>query len=327
MIPQKKVVCLGGGTGTFTVLRGLKHYDHLQLSSIVTMSDSGGSTGKLRNDLRVLPPGDVRQSLIALSQEDDLMQHIFTYRFEEGDLRGHNLGNIILAGLEKITGSFQQAVNKVSDILAIKGKVIPVTLQKTDLVAELKNGQIVFGETNIDEPSHRGKIRIKRVFLSPKVRANKDALLAIKEAEMIVIGPGDLYTSIIPNLLVTGISQAIQKTAASIVYIANLMTKYGQTDGMTAVQHITLLERYLGRKIDVVLWNTRKLPQQALKKYAAEKEFPVQKGVFPRRIRIVEGDFLSDDAVEKSKADPLKRSLIRHSSQKLAGQLYTLLYG
>jgi uncharacterized cofD-like protein len=323
----KQVVCLGGGTGTFTVLRGLKQYSSLHLSSIVNMSDSGGSTGKLRNDLRVLPPGDVRQSLIALSEEDDLMQQIFTYRFEEGDLRGHNLGNIILAGLEKITGSFQAAVNKVSDLLAIRGKVIPVTLQKTDLVAELEDGELIFGETNIDEPSYNRQIKIKRVFLSPKVQANEDAILALQQADMIVIGPGDLYTSIIPNLLVVGVPESFQKTAAMVVYIANLMTKYGQTDGMTAVQHVTLLERYLKRKVDVVLWNTRKLPQQALKKYAAEKEFPVQKGVFPRRIQVIEGDFLSDEAIEKSKADPLKRSLIRHSSQKLARQLYTLLYG
>lgn len=326
MISLKRVVCLGGGTGTFTVLRGLKRYAHLQLASIVTMSDSGGSTGKLRNDLRVLPPGDVRQSLIALSEKDDLMQKIFTYRFEEGDLKGHNLGNIILAGLEKITGSFQQAVNKVSDILAIKGKVIPVTLQKTDLVAELQNGQIIFGETSIDEPMRGEQRKIRRVFLSPQVKANKEAIIALQEAQMIIVGPGDLYTSIIPNLLVTGIARAIEKASAPVVYITNLMTKYGQTDGMTAARHVTILERYLGKKVHTVLLNNTKLPQYAVQFYQQEHEYPVQQGHFPQRIQVIAKDLLSDETFQQSKADPLKRSLIRHSSQKIGKQIYTLLY-
>lgn len=326
MKERKKVVCIGGGTGTFTVLRGLKRYQSLDLSSIVTMSDSGGSTGRLRNDLRVLPPGDVRQSLIALSQEDELMQKIFTYRFEEGDLKGHNLGNIILAGLEKITGSFEKAVEKVSDLLAIRGKVIPVTLQKTDLVVVLENGDRIFGEDNVYEPQYDGTLKIKNVSLSPSVHANKQALNAIVESDLIVIGPGGLFTSIVPNLLVRGIKQALQRAKGKIIYICNLMTRYGQTNNMSTCEHIQTIEHYLDRPIDVVLINNREIPSGALLCYTTEQEYPVKIDVIPKRIKTIRADLLSERTFHKTKADALRRSLIRHSSTKLGAVLFRLVY-
>lgn len=322
MKQSKNIVCIGGGTGTFTVLRGLKQYADLDLSAIVSMSDSGGSTGKLRNDLQVLPPGDVRQCLIALSQQDDLMQAIFTYRFEEGDLKGHNLGNIILAGLEKITGSFEEAVKKVSSLLAIKGKVVPVTLQKTDLVAELESGQIVFGEDRIDEPATEQ--RIKKVILSPEAEANPEALVTIREADYIVIGPGDLYTSIIPNLLVRGINHALRKTKATIIYVCNLMTKFGQTDGMSVSDHVLLVESYMKRSLDIVVLNDRELPIKALEYYTRAREYPVKVNPLPKRITTIRTDLLSERTFSKNSADRLKRSLIRHSSNKLGKALVKL---
>ncbi len=329
MAPRvKNIVCIGGGTGTYTVLRGLKHYPDLDLSAIVTTSDSGGSSGKLRNDLKMLPPGDVRQCLIALSAEDELMRRVFTYRFEAGDLKGHNLGNIILAGLSKITGSFKEAVMAASKILSIKGRVIPVTFTKTDLCAELSDGQIIVGETNIDEPEHDGTLAIKRVFLKPKGQINPEAAKVILEADVVVLGPGDLYTSLLATLLVPGMKEALRKTKGIVVYVCNLMTKHGQTNGMTASAHMAVLEQYLGRKvIDRVVLNKQALPDAALKFYQEEKEQPVVIDAMPKHIQPVYAQLLSERTFIKKKADILKRSLIRHSSTKLGRVLTAILYG
>ena len=218
-----KIVVVGGGTGTYVVLSGLKKYP-VDLTAIITMMDSGGSSGRLRDELGVLPPGDVRQCLVALANSSKLLRDMFNYRFEEGDLKGHTFGNIFLSTFVKTTGSMKKAIEEVGKILRIQGTVVPVTYANSDLCVEFEDGTIIEGETHIDEVEKMEKrTRIKRAFLKPSVAANPDAKEAIEKADVIVIGPGDLYTSIIPNLLVNGIKSAISNSKAKKIYVLNLI--------------------------------------------------------------------------------------------------------
>src|ERR1035437_8639171 len=230
----------------FVVLSGLKKYN-VELAAIITMMDSGGSSGKLRDELGVLPPGDVRQCLVALAKSSKLLREMFNYRFDEGGLKGHTFGNIFLSTLTTTTGSMKMAIEEVGKILRIQGRVIPVTYNKSDLCIELEDGSIIEGETHIDEvESREQRARIIRAFLKPEAKANPDAIEAIKDADAIIIGPGDLYTSIIPNLLVKGIQPAIKASKGKKIYVLNLMTKYGQTTRHTAKDHVKDLEQYVG---------------------------------------------------------------------------------
>ena len=222
---KKKVVVLGGGTGTFTILSGLKKYP-FELTAIVAMSDNGGSTGVLRDELGVLPPGDVRQCLVALSRSDKLMRDLMNYRFENGGLKGLSFGNLLLSALEKVTGSFDSAVEKASEILRLDGRVIPATLDEVHLMAQVGT-RIVRGEEKIQMTKLNGSLR--RLWLEPEGRANPKALKAIREADAIIIGPGNLYASLIPNLLVAGIPEAIKKSKAKKIFICSLMTKVEHT--------------------------------------------------------------------------------------------------
>ena len=269
---MKKIVVIGGGTGVFTVLTGLKNYP-FHLSAIVTTADDGGSSGILREEFGILPPGDIRRVLVALSSNSPVLANLFNYRFENGTgLKGHSFGNLFLIALEKITGDFNQAVKEASKILGIKGKVIPVSLDYTRLFARLENDFLVVGESNIDVPKHDGSLFIEEVFLNPKPKANKEAIKAIKEADVIIAGPGDLYTSIIPNFLVKGIKEAIKKSRAKKVYICNTMTKYGETNKFTAEDFFATLEKYLGKGvIDYFLVNTEKPKNCYLGEYNKEK--------------------------------------------------------
>ena len=324
---MKNIVVIGGGTGTFTLLTGLKHYDHLSLTAIVTMADDGGSTGELRDEYGTLPAGDVRQCLIALSTSDLLMRKLFLYRFTSGRLKGHNFGNLLLTALEKISGSFDEAIAQASKVLAVKGKVIPSTIQQTRLVAELENGAIVQGEHNIDEPRHDGNLRIRKIWLEPKVRLHRAAFEAIRKADMIVIGPGDLYTSLIPNLLVAGMAKAIKESRARKVFLMNLMTKFGQTTGYAASQHMESLQKYLGSGVDAVIINTQKPSLELLSIYRREHEFPVADD-FPKssgKYRIIRKPLLNKSMKSKPGSDRLRRSLIRHHPQKLSKVVVSLL--
>jgi len=269
---MKKIVVIGGGTGVFTVLTGLKNYP-FHLSAIVTTADDGGSSGVLREEFGILPPGDIRRVLVALSSDSPVLANLFNYRFEDGTgLKGHSFGNLFLTALERITGDFNQAVKEASKILGIKGKVIPVSLDYTRLFARLENDFLVVGESNIDVPKHDGSLFIEEVFLNPKPKANKEAIKAIKEADIIIAGPGDLYTSIIPNFLVKGIKEAIKKSRAKKVYICNTMTKYGETNKFTAEDFFATLEKYLGKGvIDYFLVNTEKPKNCYLGEYNKEK--------------------------------------------------------
>jgi uncharacterized cofD-like protein len=322
----KKIVVIGGGTGTFVALSGLKDYD-VRLSAIVTMMDSGGSTGRLRDQLGVLPPGDVRQVLVALSESDEIWRELFTFRFSNGELRGHNFGNIFLSTLEKMTGSFEKAIEVASGLLQAKGNVIPVTFKHSELCVELADGRIIEGETHIDEPVENERDPIKRAFLKPKAKANKKALQAIKEADLILIGPGDLYTSLLVNILVYGIPDALGNTKAKVAYILNLMTKFGQTTHYTASDHVYDLEKYLGKNVlDTVLVNTQRPDKEAIKWYGKHNEEPVVDDIVSTNyFKVTRRKLLSQDKIDKKNQDNLKRSFIRHDPQKLAKAVISLL--
>ena len=322
MIVQKrpKIVVIGGGTGTFVALSGLKKYP-VDLTAIITMMDSGGSSGRLRDELGVLPPGDVRQCLVALAKSSKLLRDMFNYRFEEGALKGHTFGNIFLSTLAKTTGSMKKAISEVGKILRIQGRVVPVTYGKSDLCVELEDGTIIEGETYIDEVEKREKrARIKRAFLKPEIEANPDAVTAIKTADVIVIGPGDLYTSIIPNLLVNGIEAAIKKSKGKKIYVLNLMTKYGQTTTHTAKDHVDDLEKYIGEGVlDLVLINKKAPHQNTLAWYKDFDEYPVTDNLGNKnRFAAVRKNLIKDVIIEKNPADQLNRSIIRHDPNKLS---------
>jgi uncharacterized cofD-like protein len=269
---MKNVVVIGGGTGVFTVLTSLKHLP-VNLTSIVSMADDGGSSGILREEFGILPPGDIRRSLVALSSSSSLLAKLFNYRFKNGyGLKGHSFGNLFLMALEDIVKDYNKTIEEAGKILGIKGKVIPVSLTNTRLVARLENNELIFGETNIDNPKHNANVKIKEIFLTPEAKANPLALKAIKKANYIIIGPGDLYTSIIPNFLVIGIKEAIKKSKAKKIYICNIMTKYGETNGFAAEDFLAIIQKYLGKGVvDYFIVNNEKPPLKYLRLYQKEK--------------------------------------------------------
>jgi len=267
---MENIVTIGGGTGTFTVITALKKYP-VRLAAIVSMADDGGSTGMLRDQYGVLPPGDVRRALVALSESSDVMRNLFNYRFKGGGLTGHSFGNLFLTALEKVTGSFASALEEASHILNINGEVAPVTLDDVRLCARLANGTTVRGETNIDIPRSTSRSPIKDVWLEPDARMNPSLKRILKNADLIVIGPGDLYTSIIPNLLVPGVKEEIKRSKAKKVFICNLMTKRGETDGFSGEDFLNVLEKYLGKNVlDFAIFNDKRPPERLLRRYRRE---------------------------------------------------------
>lgn len=327
---KKKIVTIGGGTGSFTLLSGLKKYN-VDISAIVSMADDGGSTGVLRDELGVLPPGDVRQCLVALSDSSEMLRELMNYRFEEGGLKGHNFGNLFLSALEKINKGFSKGVEEASRILNVKGDVIPVTNQDTNLFIELKNGQVLRGEDEINHNFDIEKIGIKKFHLSPRARANKKAIEKILEADLIVIGPGNHYCSILPNLLVDGIAKAINKSKATVVYNCNLVNKNGHTENFSLDDYVDSINKYIGTKrIDFVTFNVKKPSKHLVEKYAKEKELLIsfeEDNRKERNYRIVRADILSDKKPIYAKSDILanKRAFIRHDNDKLAKVLMMIL--
>lgn len=314
---MQNVVVVGGGTGTFVVLSGLKQYP-MHISAVVTIMDSGGSTGRLRDQYGVVPPGDLRQCLVALSDAPELWRKLFLYRFEKGDFKGHNFGNILLTALEQIAPNYQEVIDMAEYILQTKGDVIPVTFDKVHLCAEYDDGDVLETEELIDTAFDK-KSRIKNVYLKPKAQANPNALKAIRQANYIILGPGDVFTSLIPNLVVNGMKAEIVKSKAKIIYIVNLMTKQGQTSNFTATDHINVLEEYLGRKIDIVLLNNSEISRNARGYYEVFGEKIVIDDVGALKGKsIIRKDLISKTSVKKSMADKVVRSLQRHDPQKLA---------
>ncbi len=275
---MKKIVVVGGGTGTFTVLRGLKQYP-LELAAVISTFDSGGSSGILKDEFGMLPSGDMRRCLVALApdSEDTTLRDLFNYRYEgEGSLKDHSFGNLFLLALTAVTGSEVSALKKAGELLKCKGKVLPVSTDHTKLCAILENGQVIEGETNIDIPKHDGNIRIKNVYLKPQSFIFGEAYDALKSADLIVIGPGDLYSSIIPNFLAEGFVDAIRERAGKLVYVMNLMTKWGETNGFAASDFAKEVLCYINQdKFDQIISNTMPINSDLLAKYAAEKAYPV----------------------------------------------------
>lgn len=310
---RKRIVVIGGGTGTFTVLSALKKHP-FHLTAIVSMADDGGSTGKLRDEYGVLPPGDVRRALVALGDGEGTLRELFNFRFKKGSFKGHSFGNVFLSTLEQVTGSFARAIEVAGELLHIKGAVLPVTLQNVRLNARLSDGTLLRGESAIDL-SKSARAAIAKIWLTPHASLNPKARAAILSADMVVIGPGDLFTSIVPNLLVHGMPEALEKSRARKVYVGNIMTKRGETDGFAAKDFLEVLSRYLGKDgLDMALFNNRRPSTKALVRYKKEgAEVVSLKGLTSRRnLRIVRADLLAEGRLARHDSKKkLSRALVR----------------
>lgn len=327
---MKNIVTIGGGTGSFMLLSGLKNYP-VNISAIVSMADDGGSTGILRDELGVLPPGDVRQCLVALSESSRELRELMNYRFENGGLKGHSFGNLFLSALEKINKSFSKGVEEASKILNVKGEVIPVTYQNIKLCIRLKNGRIIEGEGKINHSFEIEKVGINKIYLSPEATANKKAIQKILEADLIIIGPGNYYCSIVPNLLVKGIGEAIIKSKAKVVYNCNLVNKKGHTEKFFLEDYIDSINNYIGKeRINAVVFNNKKPDARLIKRYQEKKEILVKiKNSEPigKSCKIIEADVLNKNIPRYSRSDALfkQRAFIRHDSDKLAKEIFKII--
>ena len=308
-----KIVAVGGGTGLSMLLRGIKKYTN-NITAIVTVGDDGGSSGRLREEMGILPPGDIRNCIAALGDDEGLITELFQYRFKMGEgLEGHSFGNLFLTALCSITGDMVRAVKESSKVLNIRGVVLPATLDDMKLAAEFEDGRIIHGESNIPEAG--GKI--KTLFTEPaNCKALQEAIYAIKEADLIILGPGSLYTSVIPNLLVSGISEAIAQARAKKIYVCNIMTQPGETTDYTVASHVNALIKHAGSKkiVDAVLVNNR-LPENISDGYAKIGSIPVKldmENVAPIGIEVVSQKLIQED----------KDGLVRHSSNRVARAVY-----
>ena len=308
---RKRLVRIGGGSSGYMILRGLKEYPW-DITAVVNMFDSGGSSGVLRDELGILPPGDVRRALaaLALGERGEILRELFNYRFKSnGSVSGHNFGNLFVAALSDIYGGDAQAIEKASIALGISGRVLPVSTDLAHIHAVLSDGTEIEGETNIDIPQHDGALSIEKVFLKPQPHIYAQAAAAIREADVIVIGPGDLYTSIIPNLLVGGMRDALRESNAIKIVVTNLMTKWGETHGFVASDMVREVLAYSGLlKFDYALCNTSVPSVELLAQYAEQKQFPMvcDEKVSQYASYVVKGDFASESEV------------VRHDSHKLA---------
>lgn len=321
----KKIVCIGGGSGVSTVVSGLLDYPY-DLTAIVTMFDNGGSSGELRKELGILPLGDVRACLSALSM-DKAITPFFYCRFQKGKLKGHNLGNLILAAAEQLAGNLEEGIKNVGTMLRVRGRVLPVALDSAHIKVVLKNGRRIVGEEQIVNSKDVSRIGIRNISLEPQVYANPSALSAIKQADLIIIAPGKFYTSIIPNLLVGGISSAIKKSRAPKIMITNLMTQAGNTDNLRVEDFVQIIEKYLGKgSIYKVIFNTANLPSDLMKE--VRKSFPRADFVrygdnLPKEKKFI-GRNLIDRRIHKPNPNDVlvkgqnKRTMVLHDSKKLA---------
>lgn len=310
-----KLVAIGGGTGLSTLLKGLKEKvgrDVEDLSAIVTVADSGGSTGKLRRIYNVPAPGDIRNCIVALSESEDILRELFQFRFKGGELDGHAFGNLLLVALAEITGSFMQAINIALHILRTKGEIIPATLESIQLCARFSDGKLVCGEEEITEHGKSDRVRIEKIWIEPEgVKAPIDAVAKIESADMIVFGPGSLYTSIIPNLLIEDIRDAVLRSQGVRVFVVNAMTQPGETEGYTAYDHIRAFKDYTGiDRIDVAVINTRMPSDRVLRRYLEQRQEPV----IPDIARIAK------EGIEVYTQDLIgeKEDFVRHDPYRLA---------
>lgn len=327
MRKTSKVVVLGGGTGNFTVLSGLKTYcSEIELCAIVSVADDGGSSGVLRDEYGILPPGDIVQCLIALSEASDKTRRLFQYRFARGSLEGHRVGNLMLTGAFESEGDRLQAINLLQDVLKVCGRVIPASVREARLYAELMNGQVLEGEHVIDQDG-RNRSPIRRCRLEAPVPANPEAVQAITEADLVVLAPGDMYTSLVPVLLVDGITQALGETHAPIVQVVNLANKPGHTDGFSARRFCEEMNSYLSpNRISIALVNTAKPSPQILQRYGEAGDAIVKDDLHePAPYRVVRADLISDEIAAQVPGDKLTRSLLRHDAGKLGYQIMKIV--
>ncbi len=321
---MKRIVTIGGGTGSYTILSGLKTLPDIELTALVSMADDGGSTGILRDELGVLPPGDVRQCLVALSEHTDIVRGLMSYRFTEGTLEGHSFGNIFLAALEKVTGDFVQGVEIASEILKVKGKVIPITKNQAELCATLSDGTNVKGEKNINSTDLQSSGR-PVISYCEKTEINPHAREALREADIIILGPGNYYCSVIPNLVVEGFQEAIRDTKAKIVFPVNLTNKQGHTLHWKIGDYVRDIEEYLGRSVDIILVNTESPSPEQVSYYKMEEG----DGVLPEDDmddrRVVRADILSRAVVKVDVAEKHIRGFIRHDKDTFAQAIAGIL--
>jgi uncharacterized cofD-like protein len=302
-----KIVAIGGGTGLPTLLRGLKSYTS-NITALVTMSDDGGSSGRLRGEFGMLAPGDTRNCLVALADTESLMEQVLNYRFDHGEgLTGHSLGNLLLTSMTEITGDIDEAIKELSKVLAIRGRVIPSTLDATVLCAELSDGSVVRGESKIPD----AKKKIQRVFLEPQnAKLHILAYEAIKEADIIILGPGSLYTSIIPNLLVEGMVKALSESKAPVVYICNVMTQPGETDYYTVSDHLqAIIDHTQPKLINYIIANTEMVPHHLLRKYRLEGAYPVV--LDKKAVERLHAKLIAEKLINKT-------NVVRHDPEELA---------
>lgn len=323
---MKNIVTLGGGTGSYTVLSGLKHLPDVSLTALVSMADDGGSTGVLRDELGVLPPGDVRQCLVALCEHSDLVRKLINYRFSEGTLKGHSFGNIFLAALEKVTGDFIQGVEIASEILKVKGKVIPITSNKAELSILLSNGKLIEGENGINH-SNIQEVGIEKIFYKNKVELNKNAKEALQKADFIILGPGNYYCSIVPNLIVDGFKEALRESKATIIFPINLTNKSGHTAGWKVSHYVADVEKHLGKLIDIILVNNELPTELQVEKYKKEEGEGVLVEDDFKDNRVIRDMLLSRLVFDKRAEDtiPSIRGFIRHDSGKLADSISKII--
>ena len=317
----QKLVTIGGGSGQFALLSGLRDLDKIKITAVVSMVDSGGSTGRLRDELGILP-GDVLKCILALSPHRDIARVLFLKRFiQDRRLQGHNAGNMLLTILSQYTGSFPTGVHALSEILDAKGTILPVTTDRATLVAELTGGRHIYGETAIDIPRGTQREKIRNVFLVPhhsdSISVYPPVIEAINSADYIIIGPGDLFTSIIPNLIVPGVKEALQKTSAKILYVINIMTKFGETHNFTGIDFVRKLEESIERQVDGIIYNAEKPDMKLLAQYLEQKaEF----------VEIDEKDDCWENRkIYVSNMLDIAGSIVRHNSKKLASLVQVII--
>lgn len=320
---MKQVVTIGGGTGTFVVLSALRNIPEVSLSALVTTADDGGSTGHLRDAYGFLPAGDARQALVALAEDGNVLRDLFAYRFTKGDVAGHNLGNLFITALTDMLGSDSAALAEASKILRIHGRVIPVTEHSSTLVATLADGTKVTTEHLIDERVSGRSPIASLAFLEP-APLSQEAVAALTLADIIILGPGDLYTSSVAALLPEGMQEAVRSSNAKLVYVSNLFTKAGQTDNFTLSDHVNEIAHYASREVDYILVHAGAFSSDVLAGYVEEEEHPVIDDMKNDQ-RVLRAVLASVSVVPPLPNDPIKRSLIRHEPRRLAEAFLALL--
>lgn len=317
LIRGPRIVAIGGGTGLSTMLRGIKGYT-LNITAIVTVADDGGGSGVLRETLGMLPPGDIRNCLVALAHTEPVMEELMQYRFKEGDLKGQSFGNLFIAAMNGISTNFEEAIKKMSDVLAVKGKVYPVTLEDVNLYARLSDGRVIRGESKIPEECIKDKLKIEEIFLEPQnPKPLEDALFAIENADCIIMGPGSLYTSVIPNLLINEVSEKIRVSKALKIYISNIMTQPGETDEYKLSDHLKTIENHCGGGvIDFIIANNGSIPEKNFEKYKNDGQDMVEIDIanIPSGVEVIQEDLVY-----------IKDNLLRHDTYKLADTIMKLI--